>query len=461
MNKNLIYILALFACIFSCKESSEVVIEDNTLENGFLKPLTLTSNPVLQRGEFPMLKEAIIDFQIIMEEIILNGSVSEELYLLGKTDFYTDHYIGLYDLLNPDTSDLYTKAELPSNIAGSFKAEFNIALKNHPEMVNLISYVKEIVNDESGNMRTGESGDKPELYLYCPYCSEISESDTGSPTIVPTTVEAADEAIGNKITENNEKVGVLVNDDYAAENLTYIVTTQNRVEPALDLIDDGSYGGGGNPSPPTNPNGIRWPSSNDDIRAICEDADLIRRVFIGDVKVKRQFDPLIGFVNSGASEMRILRIDGYLKTLQNGDIFTDPVEELISRVHKRKEIRNKRFVGWNAIWDHNWECDNTEQAFVIYEDDNNIEIDLAGSLSTKFKLPFSDSLVNASASFSTKIPSKDDLIRIWRMDGYTFFKTNLNNQSCGKLKHWNFNQVYYPVYDCGTDVEYTLPHNYQ
>ncbi len=205
--------------------------------------------------------------------------------------------------------------------------------------------------------------------------------------------------------------------------------------------------------------GNNWPSPDDDWDFISN-SDLIKRVHIGEMKVKKQYDAFIGLHNSGASEMRVIRVDGYLQTLNNGDIVDagDNIENLTSKSYKRRWIRKKKWKGWYTFWDSNWESDNKEQQFVIYEEDNNVTQSLSLTISTVFTvggLP-----ITASGDYTTTIPTEDDLIRTWRMDGETFFRTNTSDQGCGFRNYPIYEGKDFPIYDCGTDVEYTLPHVY-
>ena len=176
-------------------------------------------------------------------------------------------------------------------------------------MVNLKNYIATIGGDQ---IRASSQSmfDDMELYIYCPYCLDIDQNDTAEPTIVPTLVDEADEALGNKILADGSKVGFMVNDDYASRYLTYIITPLDA--PAFDYIDDdidnGGSGGGGGViiTPPVYSiingpadllPGINYPSPGDDIDFICS-TDLIRRVYVSDVQLTEQLDPLIGFINS-------------------------------------------------------------------------------------------------------------------------------------------------------------------
>ena len=469
--KKIFYLIPFFVLLFGCENS--YIEQSKPNEVNYLEPLILVSDSELKTSGFPQQKEAIIDLHIILETILRNQDVSKELYYLGRTHYYSDYYMSLEDLLFPENSGLYEKANLTQDLQGSFKTTFENELQKHPEMVNLKAYVSSLPTVDNNVMNTTNNDDGTELYIYCPYCLDVPEEQTAEPSIVPTMVDAADEAIGNKLLEDGTTVGVMTNDDYASENLTYIVTTSDDVftVPCDNWDPDcgGENPGGGGSNPPSGGtyNGIQspddivagtnWPHHNDDYDIICQEG-LINRVFVGDMKVKKQYDPWIGFNNSGGSEMRVMRIDGFLQTLENGDIVTDMAEAVITKFYKRKWINDKDWKSWNAHWDPNWECDNTEQMFVIYEEDNNVEKSFNVSLTTVFTV--AGIQTTATGTYAATVPTEDDLIRTWRMDGETFFRTNLEDNACGLRSHPNYQFIDYAIYDCGTDVEYTLPHNY-
>ncbi len=226
--KKLIYSFLMTFAFFACEDS---YIDQNKPESlEFLKPLTFTSTTDLKPTGFHQQKEAIIDLQILMEKMLQDNNVSRELYHLGRTHHYSDYYISLKDLLYPDKSELYNNANLNSDLKGSFKSAFELEIQNHPEMVNLIAYVSSFDDENNiGMYKTNNGNNDTELYVYCPYCLDVPEEQTDEPTIVPTTVEATDEAIGNKLLSDGSIVGVNVNDDYAYQNLSYIITTSNDV----------------------------------------------------------------------------------------------------------------------------------------------------------------------------------------------------------------------------------------
>ena len=56
----------------------------------------------------------------------------------------------------------------------------------------------------------------------------------------------------------------------------------------------------------------------------------------------------------------------------NGDVIETNAENIISKQFKRRWIKNHKWVTINAFWDSNWACDDLEQFFVAYEEDNNV-----------------------------------------------------------------------------------------
>lgn len=179
---------------------------------------------------------------------------------------------------------------------------------------------------------------------------------------------------------------------------------------------------------------------------IAAPAPNIQMVMLGSVICKQQYDNLISFTgNGGGSELRFIRADAYLAQNANGQI-TSP-QNVIAVNCSRKDIRKKRWISVNAIWDSNWETDNPEQVFAIYEEDNEGSRTLSGSIQAKLKM-----LTIEPINYEITVKTKDDIIRQlgWKRNSFFAFNKGGLNNGCGLLNGFT-------VYDCSSAVTYTMP----
>jgi hypothetical protein len=180
--------------------------------------------------------------------------------------------------------------------------------------------------------------------------------------------------------------------------------------------------------------------------AVTPPATGIHMVMLGSVMCKNQYDNLVSFTgNGGGSELRFIRADGYLEQNSNGQI-TSP-QNVIAVNCSRKDIRKKRWISVNGIWDSNWETDNPEQVFAIYEEDNEGSRTLSGSIQVKLK-----ALTIEPVGYEITVQTKDDIIRQlgWKRNSFFAFNQGGLSNGCGLLNGFT-------VYDCSSAVSYTMP----
>lgn len=124
---------------------------------------------------------------------------------------------------------------------------------------------------------------------------------------------------------------------------------------------------------------------------------------------------------------------------------------MISVDLKRKDIRKGNWKSVYSIWDANWEIDNKEQVFGIYEEDNESSQTFNVSIKTTVK-DAQGNQVEQTVGFSVTVKSKEPIIRQLGWNRESFFLNNrgglINN--CGTRNGWT-------VYDCNLDVQYTMP----
>jgi hypothetical protein len=97
-------------------------------------------------------------------------------------------------------------------------------------------------------------------------------------------------------------------------------------------------------------------------------------------------DKLISFTgNGGGSEIKVCRINGFLK-VQDEQI-TDFAGAVTTVHNTRADSRKKRWKRLFSVWDPNWNYQDIEQIYAVYEDDNMGSKTITGSLTTTVNLP--------------------------------------------------------------------------
>ena len=115
----------------------------------------------------------------------------------------------------------------------------------------------------------------------------------------------------------------------------------------------------------------------------------------------------------------------------------------------RSEIGKHRFVTYSSEWDGDWELDNLNQNLAIFEEDNQNQVEVSGSVTTTLKDPSGNATVVGTISFKKIFKSDDALIRQVNMTRASFFPLNRVDLEDEMQNNW-------PVRDKGADVSYTL-----
>lgn len=257
------------------------------------------------------------------------------------------------------------------------------------------------------------------ISIYFPYSDNFGGSNE------PIAVVAADQDTGGKWVQDprcdDTRDGyqycsqqMFVNDDYADAHPSHIVLPN----PAEFSESSNLYGGS------------------------------LNKVWLGWVRCGKQYDRLISFSgNGGGSELKAMRINGYLKT-DNQQITTyeDNLTSIGQRGEiSRKQIKNRDWIRVYGFFDTDWETDNKEQALAIFEEDTQSEGKVEGSLTTK-----ASSLEVKPFSFSVTVKTQDEIPVIFTVDRTFLFNDGRNNQRHGFQDSW-------PIYDGDGPVSYTLP----
>lgn len=185
------------------------------------------------------------------------------------------------------------------------------------------------------------------------------------------------------------------------------------------------------------------------------------RVYTGWSRLTKQMDKLISLTgNGGGSEIRVGRVSGYLKT-ENEQVenFTG---DMVMLFFTRGEISNGRWKRVYSIWDPNWNYQDAEQIYAVYEDDTRGEKSFSGSLNTAVNIPGKPSPGNAKGEVSYKItiPTQDEIILQRKLDRASFFRAGNIDQGNGFIEDdddfLSGNQDW-PIYDGGAVWGYTMP----
>lgn len=301
----------------------------------------------------------------ILKEVCKNKEAVKEIAALIKGGYYTDERILVRDLMNPDKSAAYKTKALDglSFPRGAFKRAFQqmapaAARRNNTGARTLDDY-------------TFQNND---VAIYFPY-SEVHQLPDYI-TLAPAEYES-NQGEGFYITDLTE-YQVSVNDDYAYQNPTYIITT------GAEIMCTNPYWC----NPPLDPNVP--PGLN------------LRRVQIGWIRTNQNLDRLFGTNkdNSGGNEVMVCRTDAYLKHDADGQItqFASQRRQDFTRL----EGRNSTWLKWHIDWDDNWEPNNDEQVISVYEADSKGTIEWTGELSTTIKKKINGADVEVKGSIGFK-----------------------------------------------------------
>jgi|GEM_PF-1958014 len=224
---------------------------------------------------------------------------------------------------------------------------------------------------------------------------------------------------------------VIVNDDYAYGRPTHIVAV------------------GAQPSVVINPENEA-------------PAGAVSRVYHGMSRLTQQLDRLISLTgNGGGSEVKVARVSAYL-TVKDQQV-TNFSGDVATVYYKRGDIRNKRWKRIYSLWDANWQEENKQQVYAVYEDDTQGTKKFKGSLSTTINIPGKPSLGKSvgDISYEISVTTQDEIITQRMLDRYSYLRDAFNSQGGSYApdpddflpagKDW-------PILDGGTIWNYTMPY---
>lgn len=415
--KKIILTISLITIIFSCSKNDESI--------SAIKDPVVQSSPEKLKPSINELQEKAEQLSQILQEVYQNADALKELNEAIYTEYYSDERVALKDLLNPDESELYntSKSLRSSSIKSSFKEAF-----------------EEIVDKKlDKNSRT--SGEDFEDYLikngvsiYFPYSDNFKNKAITSLTIVVPKEKETDEGNGTLVNGINKKT-VIVNDEYAKKYPTHIIVAEaKKAQKNTNSID-----------------------KNVKIAAV-------NRVYFGQMAFRRQYDPLIGFFNSGGPDFKLFRISGYLSVV--GGAVTAPAADTKPVDPKRGDINTNIDVFW--LWDTDWVTANTNQVLAIYEDDDsNKDVTFTGTIGTTLKTSATSSnTTNGSIGYTMKFKSDDEIIKQVMWNRSSFYSSNGTAAGWGTRGYTSrglpgpfaiYDNFLPPLSGNNNSVSYTLP----
>jgi hypothetical protein len=418
----------LYACIsllfFACKKNVESVNQLDNLHNAYSK-----------KREARTVEEVKIVNDIkkitpILKELYKNKNVLDEINSAIQSGYYVEEQVKLSDLLYPDNSNLYKSKTVKNK--GLFSTEYR---RLFDKMYGSPSQINNNSLTGNGNGLDGYL-ENFNLGIYFPYSENFIQVEINQVTLTPTQYEA-DFGEGFIFDHNtNNFTQVVVNDFYAYSNPVHIITFLDNVAISNNTQQ--------NPSLLTTP-----PQTNPQLL----------RVFHGFGRLTRQLDPLIGFINSGGSEMVVGRISGYLERV---DGHVKDFKGDLARLHyTRKAIKEHRWVRTYSIWDPHWRVDDKEQAYCAYEEDNSGSTKFSGKIKTKLA-----SGVEGEIGFEVTVKTEDGLQAQVKQNRNDYLTTARQDQGHGFLSNPADNTFltsgFWPIYNGGssTNWSWTWPYNW-
>jgi hypothetical protein len=425
-----IYLLAGTFFLASCQKDIKFRSENEE---------TIFANTPKEKETVEVLKEV----SAVLEEVYQKPKAYYEANAAIYSEYYADERVLLKDLLFPETSPLYKTDKFKSfkAIPGEFKKEFyEILAKNEFPNLKKVMRISNLQHRIAAAVPTDTSmeifSNSTGVSIYFPYSENFGSNFTPAyfdninqpnllsylATVIPADREA-DSAQGRK--PSKRKIGtnffvtytnVMVKDSYAELNPTHIV---------------------GVGAEPAKPSGVQEPQQ-------------VYLVFIGEVRLKKQYDRFISLSgNGGGSEIRFGRGDAYLTLNPNQQITS--FQNIVPANIKRKRIKNGNWVPVYIIWDSNWELDNKQQVFSIWEEDK--EGTATFNLSIKTTVKIGPNVTGeGTVGFSVAVKTQDELIRQlgWNRESFYLYNRGGLNNGCGTRNGWT-------VYDCFSNIEYTMP----
>jgi hypothetical protein len=393
------------------------------------KKNTVPTSPVKQEYKFneeDKNKIALIEeVAELLEKVYENDSACREVNEAILKRAYADERILLKDLIESDMG-VFKRVFYEAAGDGNFPLVEKILLRPRPKAVVERGVV------ESGAKLPERDANNTAIAIYFPYSEDFTSFE--KPTIVAADRDA-DEGPGREPYQcaSSKRMlcyrNVIVNDNYAASKATHIVTIgAARVIPA-------------SPVPPSS---------------------VVARVYHGWSKLSKQMDKLISFTgNGGGSEIKVCRVKGYLK--RKNEQIEDFDGDVVTLNYSRRDIRKKTWKRVYSVWDPEWNYQDAEQIYAVYEEDTKGEKTFSGSLTTTLSVPGSPSPGKATGEigFEIAVSTQDEIITQRKIGRAAFFKLSKIDQGFGFQpddSDFLSGDANWPIYDGGAVWSYTMPY---
>lgn len=375
--------------------------------------------PVVITGEEEKKIKLIREVAEILENVYANDSAWREVNDSIFKKKYADERVLLADLIFGSPDGIFRKLFWKVAEAGNYRLVLEMKDRPRPRKPLPAGTI-------SGDAKLPVTP-QPDIAIYFPYSDLFTTYSR--PTIVAADRDA-DEGPGREAyTCDQVKIcyrNVIVNDDYAVRRPTHIITTGAELMLSEKVIPE---------------------------------AKETARVYHGWSKLTKQLDKLISLTgNGGGSEIKICRINGYLQfSDQQVDNFAG---DIVTAYYSRSDIRNKRWKRIYSTWDPEWNYQDVEQVYAVYEDDTKGEKTFSGSLTTTVTLPGAKTnKAVGEIGFKINVSTQDELVTQRKISRTGFFKMSRTDQGWGFMPDANDFLVDYdwPIYDGGTIWAYTMP----
>lgn len=434
----------LFGCITSviltgCKKQLETTNAAPVVLSGYQQSVAALTKEVAS-----VLTEVYADHRALME---VNAAIA--------SGYYADERVLLKDLLNPSQSLLYRHEEFKKlkPDTGFFRRKFCeiieranyplIAAELRPMLKPMLNGVvnAQVVADSAASITSSAFP----VSIYFPYSENFGNAqinDSLPPNsklaivLKPTVAYSdrdADSGPGKRpyyCASAQSKLcyaDVTISDAYSEINPTHIVTI-------------GAAAGVTNP-------------------ATVLKSELVTRTYHGWSRLVKQMDKLISFTgNGGGSEIKVCRINGYLR--KTDEQVQEFAGDVITLNYTRADIRKKRWKRVFSVWDPNWNYQDTEQIYAVYEDDTQGTKNVSGTLNTTVNLPGKTGKVDGEIGFKISVITQDDIITQRKIDRKSLLRDGMNNQGWGFIKDDNDFLAAgndWPIMDGGSIWSYTFP----
>jgi hypothetical protein len=390
MNRRVLSLTPLLLILICVACRREARLEPGLTQTSKAPRFPATAEEAERVARISMVKE-------ILKNVYLDADALREVHAAISCRYYSDEYVTLKDLLQPELSQLYgsEKFRRLGITPGRFKTKFwQVYNGMHPQQQGRQAQNADYFIEEG-------------ITIYFPYSEEFTSPGKNEITLVAADRDA-DEGPGERpdgINSNGTTryAAITVNDEYAFTQPTHIV----------GVVDRHLYISNTDSVPPPPPPTER------------------RRVYNGYNRLLEHLDRLISFTgNGGGSEIKVCRISGYLK--RTNQQVSDFAGDVMTINFSRRNIKKERYVRVYSVWDPLWYPENFEQVYAVWEEDTEGQKTFNGKLSTTISL---DSAGNNTAGgeigYSITVTTQDEIVRQLKQDRFSYFAAAFINQGHG------------------------------